>query len=204
MKGIVFSDKAKKITFFSALVAAVAAYILMSFTPLGLLGLKKEGGQMFDTMVLYGTEKVYGILDGTSQAGMKLYIQMHVFDYIFMTALFVVEFLAMGYLLKKFGIQRLKILYVFSIGEFVCDVFEDVFLDVMVSVYPTQSKALVIFANLSTLGKWYFTIGFLVTVITILIMYLRKKKALPTGAPTVQSVSEKAEGDDAPTDNKVE
>ena len=183
--------KKKKIALIVAAGIAVVAYILMSFTPLGVLGLKKENGGngLFDTMLLYSEDDAYEILDNTTPRGMKLYIQTHIFDYIFMLSLFAAQMLLLNFLLRKNNLKNLKLLYLFPIGQVVADIFEDILLDVMVSIYPKRLVGLVGAINGFSLAKWYFVLGFIITV-ALVIGVCRKKKKKPFSCEKAESETE--------------
>lgn len=171
-------SKKNRVVFICSIALIAVSYILMVLTPLGQLGLKKENGGhgLFDTMLLYSSDTFYQILDGTSERGLWLYIQTHIFDYFFMASLFVGETLLLQYLLKKHKLERLNLLYIFPVGELFFDLVENIFLDVLVSSYPTRHTGLVSLVNLASMAKWYFSLGFVVTVILILWLAYKKKK----------------------------
>lgn len=177
-------DKRKKILFVSAIVFTLIFIIILDFTPLGILGLRKENGGhgLFDTMLLYSADEVYDILAVTSGPGLHLYIRCHTYDYFFMAGLFAVQFLFLQYLISRNKLHRLQPLYIFPVGQLFFDIIENILLDVTVRALPQRIDTVVKLASIATVAKWYFVLGYIVTVVLIIGICRKKKKpALANG-----------------------
>ncbi len=150
----------------SALIAFVTV-ILMDFTNIGILKIKKLTGEgLIDSHFYYSGEKLYEYLSNFNAEALKTLLTVHSIDYVFMLSVCVFEIALLVLLSGK----NIKVLFlsVLAFLELLFDLSENLFVDFVIRKLPEKASLISGLCGGMTVCKWLFTIAYIVSTIIVL------------------------------------
>jgi hypothetical protein len=184
-----FLNKYQKVFNIYVVIASLIAFLLFIFLVLPFEMSKSiELGllEMPDTKFYYTSTKLYMIAESYLESGRSYYIQRRFsFDIIWPIVYGAFIFITSSYLVIKTKSNKKLVynsLYLILYGV-MFDFLENIFVSIVMAIYPVKTYGIDILAGVMTMFKWIFIYGSFIFLIIILLKYIKiqikiKKNAL--------------------------
>jgi len=133
---------------------------------------------MPDTKLFYTRNELYQIAESYSLVGRSYYIQRRfTFDIMWPLSYMSFIFTSCGYLLRKLKLEEtllFKSLNLILLGV-LFDFLENIFVSIVMALYPVKALGIDVMAGVFTLFKWIFIIFSFVGFIVLIALFIFKK-----------------------------